>query len=103
MISESKFYDMCDKGAELDIDITGGYYPTVEELKEKGVDKNPEKYLPILTYFAENPFTRMHIPGYNDREYKKMIGFVNEILGNVELKEDSSYKPDKDLKSLFNK
>ncbi len=86
MMTENEFYGMCD-ALEDSTNLTDGYYPTVEELKEKGVEEDVERYAPILLYFSSDPFTREKIDGYTTNEYKEMVQYCKELVGRIELTE----------------
>ena len=84
-MKETKFYELCDKTGEINENITGGYFPTVEEMKNMGVDKTPEKYIHIISYFASNPFKRQNNSLRNLRDYEETVRYCKDLLCKIEL------------------
>ena len=84
-MSEDEFYKILDNVEKIETDITDGYYPTVQELEENGVDKNPEKYIRFLAYFASDPFTRMNLIRKEEPGYKACVSFSKRLLYTVKV------------------
>ncbi len=84
-MKESKFYELCDKTGEISENITGGYFPTVEEMKTMDVEKNPEEYIYIISYFASNPFKRQNNSLRNLRDYEETVRFCKDLLCKIDL------------------
>lgn len=87
-MKESKFYDICDKTEEINTNITGGYFPTVEEIEALGADKNPEKYIHIITYFASNPFKRQSNSLQNLIDYENTVKYCKSLLHKISLQQN---------------
>ena len=86
-MKERDFYKMCDIVEEFG-NVTDNYYPTVEELKKHDVEKNIEKFLPLLTYFSTDPFERHDLEEKFDKEYKDTVRYCKKIMYKLEIKED---------------
>lgn len=84
-MDEDLFYEYLDKAEEINLDITASYYPTIEELETLRVKDNVEKFFPILSYFASDPFKRQNNFQKDDVEYKSMVKYVRDIVNNIEL------------------
>lgn len=86
-MKESEFYELLERVERLE-DATDGYFPTVEELIANGVEKNPEKFIPLLSYFSTDPFTRNHIEGAETKDYLDTVTFCKKLLYKLDLKYD---------------
>lgn len=84
-MTESEFYRICDKTEAIEENITKNFFPTVEELKEVQADTHPERVLPLLSYFASNPFSRQDNALKNYNEYLETVKFCKNILSSVSL------------------
>lgn len=85
-MEEQIFFDMIDKAESLsDQNLTEGYFPTITELEEHLNKGNQEDMLPIVSYFANDPFTKQKIDGYTTNEYKATVKFCKDYLSKVEL------------------
>ncbi len=82
-MDEKLFYESIEKGMQVSPDATDGYIPTVEEMIEKGADKEPEKYLPLLTYVASDPLRRGNEAYTN--EYRKSVEYAKKLLLEIPL------------------
>ena len=62
--------------------IEDRFFPTVEELKAYNIEQNIEKFLPLLLYFSQNPYSSEMEREANwiRNEYKNTISYVNSIL-----------------------
>lgn len=87
-LTELEFYKMCEM-MEDEENLTNGYYPTVEELTSRNIEENIDEHLPLLTYFASDPFTKFDIDGKDDTEYKEMVRYVNKLLYRIKFKDDT--------------
>lgn len=88
MMTEKNFFDMLDFGTELSIKFTNGYFPTVQELKNLGVDKNPEQHIVLLSFFANDPL-KERIATADEKwveAYKASVKFCNDLLAHIEIK-----------------
>lgn len=83
-MSEEEFYHMEDAMENFG-DVTAGYYPTVNELKRAHAEEHPEKYIPLLLYFSDDPFKRLGRKEKNDHDYKELVSFAKRLLYKVEL------------------
>lgn len=81
-MTENDFYNMCEKveGAELPTGL-GNYYPTVEELKESVEGKPLEELLPVLLFYASDPFKDK----IDDEDYKETVKYAINLTGSVPL------------------
>lgn len=82
-MSEEQFDKILDNVDKIDKDITNGYYPTVQEMTGNGVDKDPEKFISFLAYFASDPFTRMGLSRKDEIGYKECVSFAKRLLYTV--------------------
>ena len=82
-MTEERFFEMRDILDEAD-NVTEGYFPTVEELEEEGVASNPEKYAPILIYFALDPLSKFNLKESEDAEYKRTVDYCCDIVSKIE-------------------
>ena len=83
MLREKELYKICDTMEEVAVNLTDGWYPTVQELKDHNVEGNPEKYTPIISFFSSDPFTRMSIPGAEEEEYRDTVKFCKKLLYRI--------------------
>ena len=81
----TKFYELCDKTEEITDNVTGGYFPTVEELQRMITGKSIEKYIYIISYFASNPFKRQNNKFANLKDYEDTVRFCKEYMTKIEL------------------
>ena len=84
-MNEELFYDTLDKMESVDKDITSGYYPSIEDLKEYQVEKDIDLFLPIIAYFASDPFKRIGIEPDSPNQYSETVSFCKEALARVNL------------------
>lgn len=58
------------------------YFPTVEEMVEHNVEKNIQKYLPMLVFFSEDPFRRdgIELEEEEQEKYDAMVSYVKKIM-----------------------
>ncbi|MBP3279323.1 MAG: hypothetical protein J6M44_10250 [Butyrivibrio sp.] len=84
-MKESAFYDVIDKMEEIDVDTTKGYYPTIADLEEYKVEQDIDLFLPILAYYASDPFKRMNIKPDNPNEYKATVKYCKDVLSRIKL------------------
>ncbi len=84
-MKEAKFYEICEKTEDINDNITGGYFPTVDELKTMTENKNPEKYINIISYFASNPFKRQRNSLVNLNDYEDTVRYCKELMTKIEL------------------
>lgn len=82
-MKETVFYEMLEKGEMASPNLTDGYIPTVEEMIEKGADKHPEKYLPLLSFVASDPLKRGNDAYTN--EYKESVKFAKKLISGIKL------------------
>ncbi len=80
-----KFYKICDIVEHVRPDITEGYFPTVEEMEAKEVDKNINDYLIMLLFFSRDPFKNTNYSEKNNEEYKKTVAYAKKILLDIKL------------------
>ena len=83
-MKEDKFYAILDNVEKLG-DVTGGGYPTVDEMERYKAGDEPEKYIISLAYFASDPFTRMNLSEKDDPEYKKTVSYAKKALYKIEI------------------
>lgn len=88
-IKEDYFYKLCDAIDELSDEIkniTDMYFPTVEEIKAHHVEKNINKFLPLIMYFSTDPLKDVN--GFEDEiaeEYKKSVEYCKNLIQNLNL------------------
>ena len=83
-MNEDEFFYLCDKCENMS-PLDDYYYPTVEELKKQLSVLDIEKTLPILIYFASNPYQDNETISKNT-EYQRVVNFANKyIKQNVQL------------------
>ena len=89
-MKEDRYYEKLDAADNLGADFTNGYFPTVEELENLGIEKTPEKFLTMLAYFAGDPLKDSveKMPAKVAQEYRKSVKKCNEIILKVKLEED---------------
>ena len=83
-MKEEQFYKACDKVDGLPKDFTGGYYPTVEEIKKHNIRNDIKRYLPIIMYFSTNPYSGTDKE--DEEEYIKTVTYCKNLLNEIELK-----------------
>lgn len=66
-------------------DITEDYYPTVEELRQYDRNLLKEKFLPIIAYFASNPFKRSGATANDVKSYMNTVSFCKRFLYSIEI------------------
>ena len=88
-MDEEKFYNMCDIVESFN-DVTGGYYPTVEELRAHNVEDNMETSLPFITYFASDPLRRAGSSDAEDKDYQETVKYCKMLMSRVELLDGES-------------
>lgn len=82
-MTEKEFYTILEKveGAELPSGL-GNYYPTVEELKESIEGRPIEELMPVLLFYASDPFGSE----IDDNEYKKTVKYAKKLTSSIELR-----------------
>ena len=83
-MKEDKFYSYCETIEEIN-SPTGDYFPTVEQLESHKVKEKIDRYLPILIYFAGDPYKEVKDDmdlDYKD-EYDKTVAYAKEIVSSV--------------------
>ena len=83
-MKEAEFYNMCDIVESFN-DVTGGYYPTVEELEAHNIGDQTNVYLPLIAYFASDPLKREGKLDAAEPDYQDTVSFCKELLCKVEL------------------
>lgn len=81
-MKEAIFYEMCEKleGASLPSGM-GDYYPTVEELKISLQGRTIEELMPVLLFYASDPFKdKITAPAYRD-----VVKYAKELTSRVDL------------------
>ena len=85
-ISAKDFYRTLDTVENYtELNLTAGYYPSVDELKAYNVKSSIVKYLPIIAYFANNPLKDSKMNEDNREEYKNTVKYCNDLLTSLEL------------------
>ena len=58
------------------------YFPTVEEMKKHNIQGNPEKYMPMIIFFSEDPFKRLGIELSEDEEesYMETVKYAKKLV-----------------------
>lgn len=84
-MKEKDFYRMCDIIEEMG-DVVNEYYPTVEELEEHHVRERISKFLPLLAYYAADPFAELEI--HAEPDYQETVKYCKKLLYTVELDEN---------------
>lgn len=86
-MSEEKFYDQLESIEKIDTNVTNDWYPTVEELKDNGIEKpeNTIKFFNLISFFATDPFTKQGICGKDDREYHETVSFCKNLILTIPL------------------
>lgn len=86
-IKAQTFYDILEFVEDLKQDYTCGYYPTVEEFEAQHLTDDMEKVLPLLAYFASDPFKKMGLSEQDDEEYKRFVDYSKKLISKIELTE----------------
>ena len=84
-MKEAVFYDVLDQMEGIDYDITNGYYPTITDLEEYRVKEDMNLFLPILAYFASDPFKRAGVRAESPNEYMATVKYCKDIISKVKL------------------
>ena len=81
-MKEKDFYDIVGKMADAALPSgMGNYYPTVEELKISMEGHPIEDFLPVLSYYASDPFN-----GIIDAvSYKDTVKYAKELTSQISL------------------
>lgn len=84
-LKEDEFYKMLDivEKFEGPVDDTV-FFPTIEDMEKYNVKNNIKKYLPMLFFFAGNPYKDKNIA--NKEEYEKSVEYINKMIAQIELK-----------------
>ncbi len=85
-MKEEKFYETIDTVEKIldgKIDKLNGYFPTISEIENANVMKDLDTFLPIITYFAEDPYANMEQGNLN--EYKATVKYCKDLLAKVPL------------------
>lgn len=78
-MTQEKYDAILEKAEEL-ADVTGEYFPTVEELIAHHADTEVEKNLFVLAYYASDPFKRLNLQTKDHPEYRETVKFCKRIL-----------------------
>lgn len=83
-LKEDEFYKMLDvvekfEGPVDDID----FFPTIEDMEKYKVKNNIKKYLPMLCFFASNPYKEKNIA--NREEYEKSVEYIKKLIADIKL------------------
>ena len=84
-MKSEQFYAMLDYADSINTDYTNGYFPTVEEFKANNMDKNIEKNIVLIAYFASNPFKRMGLMDADDPDYLEFVTYAKNLLETVKI------------------
>ncbi len=87
-VAESDFYKVCDYVDGINKDITNGYYPSVDELKEKNIENDIRLFLPIIAYYGSNPFKRLGLEEADFDSYKELVKYCETLLSSIQLTEN---------------
>lgn len=81
-MKEKKFYEMCEKleSASLPSGM-GDYYPTVEELKISLQGRKLEELMPVILFYASDPFKGK----ITDAAYRETVKYAKELTSKVDL------------------
>ena len=79
---EKTFYEMMDrlKNAQLPSEMKI-FYPTVNELQDSLQGKDIEDFLPILLFYATDPFRNI----LDNEEYLKTVTYAKKLILTVNL------------------
>ena len=84
-LTEEKFYMIMDYIEEnIGLDLTEGYYPTIEELEVSEVTKDLDTFLPIIMYFAHDPFKAQDNAQKDLKDYKATVKFCKDIISKID-------------------
>ena len=86
-MKEKDFYRLCEIVEDMG-DIVNEYYPTVEELKAHRVQERIEKFLPLLAYYAADPFKDTDSENNMQEDYKETVKYCKKLLYTLELDEN---------------
>lgn len=85
-MEENLFFDILEKAENMsDEDLTQGYFPTINEIEAHVKKDNLKDYLPIIAYFANDPFSKQQMDGCTANEYKATVKYCKDFLSKVEL------------------
>ena len=85
-MKEDEFYEILDLIESMEgKDLTNSYFPTIAELESHNVMKDIETFLPMITYFANDPFTRMGMSESTLIEYKATVKYCKDLLTKINL------------------
>lgn len=81
-MKEKKFYETCEKLEEASLPSgMGDYYPTVEELEISLQGRNLEELMPVLLFYASDPFNGK----ITDTAYKDTVKYTKELTSKINL------------------
>lgn len=81
-MKEKDFYDIVGKMADAILPSgMGNYYPTVEELKISMEGHSIEEFLPVLSYYASDPFNEI----IDAVSYKDTVKYAKELTSQISL------------------
>lgn len=75
-----KILFICDYFENEKADMTDGWFPTVEELKNHNVEDKFLKFMSIICYFSIDPFKKIEHPDKEDFDYKETVKYCKKIL-----------------------
>lgn len=81
-IKEERFYKTMDKVKELG-NFTKGYFPTVSKLKRAHVDEEPEKFLVILLYMAQDPLENEKLSIVQRSSYEETVRYAKQLSAKI--------------------
>lgn len=63
-------------------DVTRTYFPSVPELQAHLPDirDHKETYVPILMYYASDPFTRLGLSDAEDETYQETVKYCRKLM-----------------------
>lgn len=56
--------------------ITGGYFPTCDELNQATEDGDMSDFLFLILYFSTDPFKRLGLLNKDDKEYEETVEYA---------------------------
>ncbi len=72
------FEEKLDIVERISKDTTRGWYPTVAQMREHGVEEDLEKFSYLILFFASNPF---NLP--DDKEYKETVSYCTSLSRKI--------------------
>ena len=85
-VEEKRYYDILEAVDEIDKRFAGQYFPTIQELEIHKVKENIDRFMPLIAYFASDPYKDVEWDEEDTRvKYKATVKYLKDIANNAKL------------------